>query len=459
MLIRSRREFMKATLRSVGALGALGSLGKFGEMNALASVSSNYRAMVCIFLAGGNDGHNTVIPISVPSLQEGYSLYLQGRQTLALPQASLQTIQNGGDTYGLHPLMPEMAALYNAGNAAVVANVGTLVKPINRATYLVNQNNLQDVPAQLFSHADQVNQWQTTVPNGGAYTGWGCLADDSLAAQNAGAAFSPLTSTSGCGLFCTGQNTYASTVPVGGASNLIGATDKNRLGAFQNMLAFDNGLKLVQAANTITNRGVGFSQALNAAIATAKINTVFPNSVLGNQLKTVAKIVSIQSALGINRQVFFCQLGGFDTHGAQIGNQDPLLQDLSQSVSALYTSLSQELGADKDVVTFTASEFGRTLQPNGNAGTDHAWGSHHFVVGTGVNSGGSLRGGQFWGQFPSLALGGNDDANGRGTLIPTTSVEQYAATLASWFGVTAQNLPTVVPYIGNFPSANLGFLG
>ena len=458
MLIRSRREFMKATLRTAGALGALGSLGKFGEMNALAApVNGGYRALVCIFLAGGNDGHNMVVPISVPSTGEGYSQYLQGRQTLALPQSSLQTIQNGGDTYGLHPNMPEMAALYNAGNAAIVANVGTLVKPIDRATYL--QNNQSDFPAQLYSHADQVNQWQTTVPNGSAFTGWGGLAEDTLAAQNAGAAFSPVTSTAGCGLFCTGQNTYASTVPVGGASNLIGATDSNRIAAYQNMLAFDNGLKLVQAANTIFNRGVGFSKALTAALGAAKINTSFPVSVLGQQLLTVAKIISIQGALGINRQVFFCQLGGFDTHGAQIGNQDPLLQDLSQSVSSFYTCLSQELGADKDVTTFTASEFGRTLQPNSSAGTDHAWGNHHFVIGTGANSGGSLHGGQFFGEFPSLVLGGSNDANGRGTLIPTTSVEQYAATIATWFGVTAQNLSTVVPYIGNFPTANLGFLG
>jgi len=449
---------MKTALRSVGAIGALGSLGKFGEMNALAgSVGANYKAMVCIFLAGGNDGHNMVIPISVPSIQEGYSLYLQGRQTLALPQSSLQTIQNGGDTYGLHPNMPEMAALYNAGNATVIANVGTLVKLIDRPTYLLN--NQSDFPSQLFSHSDQVNQWQTTVPNGSAFTGWGGVAEDSLAAQNAGAAFSPITSTSGCGLFCTGQNTYASTVPVGGASNLIGATDKNRIAAYQNMLAFDNGLKLVQAANTIFNRGVGFSQALNAALGAAKINTSFPVSTLGQQLLTVAKVISIQAALGINRQIFFCQLGGFDTHGAQIGTQDPLLQDLSQSVSALYTCLSQELGADKDVVTFTASEFGRTLQPNGNAGTDHAWGSHHFVIGTGAASGGSLQGGQFFGQFPSLVLGGDNDANGRGTLIPTTGVEQYAATLATWFGVAPKDLATVIPLIRNFTTTDLGFLG
>ena len=197
---------------------------------------------------------------------------------------------------------------------------------------------------------------------------------------------------------------------------------------------------------------MGFSQALNQAIGAAKINTLFPVSVLGQQLLTVAKVISIQSALGINRQVFFCQLGGFDTHGAQIGNQDPLLQDLSQSVNAFYTSLSQELGADKSVVTFTASEFGRTLQPNTAAGTDHAWGNHHFVIGSGV------QGGKFYGQFPLLSLGGSYDATTRGSLIPTTAVDQYGATLAQWFGVGPANLPAIFPNIANFSSSNLGFL-
>ncbi len=168
--------------------------------------------------------------------------------------------------------------------------------------------------------------------------------------------------------------------------------------------------------------------------------------------------MSIRGALGIGRQVFFCQLGGFDTHSAQQGTQDPLLQQLSQAVAAFYTA-TQEVGTDAVTTTFTASEFGRTLQPNGDAGTDHAWGSHHFVIGTGVKNGGSLHGGQIWGQFPSLALGGPNDANTRGTMVPTTSVDQYAATMARWFGVTPANIGSVFPYVGNFPTANVGFLG
>ena len=452
MLIKTRRDFMKAALTSVGALGAL---GKFGEMNALASTSAPYQALVCIYLAGGNDSNNMVIPIA--TAQQNYGLYAQGRQTLALPQAGLHAIQNGADTYGLHPLMPEMAALYTAGNAAILANVGMLVQPTTKQIF--QQNLLAQLPSQLFSHSDQTSQWQAAIPNGTASTGWGGRVEDNLLSHyNANAGFTPVTSTSGCGLFCTGQQTFAATVPVGGASLLQGATTASRLAAVQQLMTFDNGLKLVSAANANFNRGVGFSTTLTNALKTAKVNTVFPNTLIGLQLQTVAQIMSIRASLGIGRQIFFCQLGGFDTHGAQQPTQDPLLQQLSQAVATFYTA-TQEVGTDALTTTFTASEFGRTLQPNGSAGTDHAWGSHHFVIGTGVNGGGALRGGQIWGQFPSLALGGPDDANQRGTMVPTTSVDQYSATMAEWFGVTPANINSIFPYVANFPTANLGFLG
>lgn len=442
----SRREFLKAA-------GALGALGALGGAKGLASSPAGYQALVCIFLAGGNDSHNAVIPIN--TAKQSYSLYAQGRGGLALPQSSLLGISNGSDQYGLHPLMPEIQALYNAGNAAILANVGMLVKPITRQMYLANSQ--ANVPVQLFSHADQVNAWQSARPDGTATSGWGGLVEDQLQPYNNGAAFSPITSTSGCGLFCIGQQTFAATVPVGGASVLVGATTPNRLQAVQTLMSFDNGLKLVTAGNTNFLHGVGFSQALNAALATATVNTPFPATLIGQQLQTVAKVMSIRGALGIGRQVFFCQLGGFDTHSLQSGNQDPLLQQLSQAVNQFYLA-TQEVGTDGGTVTFTASEFGRTLQPNGNAGTDHAWGSHHFIVGTNAAKNGPLNGGQFYGQFPYLALGGQDDANSRGTLIPTTSVDQYAATLAQWFGLPASGVGGIFPYVGNFATANLGFL-
>jgi uncharacterized protein (DUF1501 family) len=451
MLIRTRRDFMKA---AIGSAGAIGALGKFGEMNALASPTAPYQALVCIFLAGGNDGNNLVVPIK--TAQQSYSLYAQGRQSLALPQSALLPIQNGADSYGFHPNMPEVQALYNNGNAAIITNVGMLVQPTTRAIFQSNNGAL--LPAQLFSHSDQVSQWQTAIPNGTANTGWGGRMEDSLLSQfNSAATFSPVTSTSGCGLFCTGAQTFAATVPVGGASLLQGATSSSRLAAVQQLMSFDNGLKLVQAANATFNRGVGFSTALNNALATAKVNTPFPATALGAQLQTVAQIMSVRAALGIGRQVFFCQLGGFDTHGSQSADQDPLLQQLSQAIGQFYLAL-QEVGTDKNTVTFTASEFGRTLQPNGNAGTDHAWGSNHIVIATNAASGGPLFGGKFYGQFPSLALSGADDANARGTFVPTTSVEQYAATMALWFGVPQASIPGMFPFVSNFATSNLGLL-
>jgi uncharacterized protein (DUF1501 family) len=333
-----------------------------------------------------------------------------------------------------------------------------LVQPTTPQIF--QSQNLAKLPAQLFSHSDQTSQWQAAIPNGAASTGWGGRVEDALLpVYNANATFTPMTSTTGCGLFCTGQQTFAATVPVGGASLLQGATTPSRLAAVQQLMTFDNGLKLVTAANANLARGVGFSTALNTALQSAQVNTVFPSTLIGQQLRTVARIMSIRGSLGIGRQVFFCQLGGFDTHGAQLGAQDPLLQQLSQAVAAFYTA-TQEVGADAVTTTFTASEFGRTLQPNGNAGTDHAWGSHHFVIGTGALNGGSLQGGRIWGQFPSLALGGPDDANTRGTMVPTTSVDQYAATMAQWFGVTDPNaIQQIFPYVKNFATANLGFLG
>jgi uncharacterized protein (DUF1501 family) len=448
MLIRSRRDFLRGALATAGGAAML---GKFGEMAAVAANPNNgvpYQALVCIFMAGGNDGHNTVYPVA--TVKQGYSLYQKNRATLALPLPSnANTIYNGGDSYGVHPKLTEIAALYQQGAAAVVANVGNLVQPITRAQY---NSPSAVVPGQLFSHADQVNQWQTAIPQGVATTGWGGRIEDLMGSANTGPAFSPITSTSGCGLFCSGQNVFPSSVPVGGASVLAGAYSAARLGAVNNLMQFDNGLTLVNAANQNYQRGVGFSQALNAAIASAKITRAFPGSLIGQQLLTVAKIISIQKVLGMNRQLFFCQLGSFDTHSDELNGQDQLLSQLSPAVSTFYAA-TQDLGVSNFVTTFTASEFGRTLQPNGNGGTDHAWGSHHFVVGGGV------QGGKFYGQFPSLAMGTDDDANSRGTLIPTTSIAQYAATLATWFGVDQPSLQSVCPNIGNFTVANLGFMG
>ncbi len=446
MLIRSRREFLRDAIRSVSVAGALGGLAKFGEMNAMAS-GSGYRALVCIYLAGGNDGHNTVVPIT--TAQQSYSLYQNARGALGIAQNSLLPINNGSDVYGLHPQLPEIQSLYEAGHAAVLANVGMLVQPITRAVY--NTNNSSILPNALFSHSDQASQWQSSIPTGLGSTGWGGRMADLLQSSNAGATFPAMTSTNGSSLFLTGQQSFAANVPTGSATPLNFGNSARQAG-LQQLLTFDNGLQLVQAANSTLGRGQSYANALSGALAGATLATQFPpGNPLAAQLQTVARIIKVRSALGLARQIFYCELGGFDTHGGQLGIQSALLQQLSQAVLAFYRA-TQELGVDQSVTTFTASEFGRTLTPN-SSGTDHAWGNHHFVMGTGV------KGGQFFGQFPSLSLGGDSDAYNTGTLIPTSSVDQYGATLAQWFGVGVASLPAIFPNIANFPSANLGIMG
>jgi uncharacterized protein (DUF1501 family) len=458
MIIRSRREFLRGSLRSVSALGAMSVLAKFGEMNAFASSPSGYQALVCIYLAGGNDGHNTVIPVS--TALQNYSLYQQNRSALALAQSSLHMIADGSDTYGLHPAMPEIQSLYNQGKAAILANVGNLVLPINRTAY--NSSNRAIVPNALFSHSDQTNQWQSALPNGIASSGWGGRIADQLQSQNNGALFPPISSMASCGLFCTGQQTYPATVPppnsgttdVTGMATLGGIKNApSTATGMQQLLSFDNGLQLVQAGNGVMMRGSAYANTLIGLLQMSTITTQFPaNNPLAAQLQTVANVMSVRNELGLSRQIFFCQIGSFDTHGDQLQTQGGLLQQLSQAIAAFYQA-TQELGIEQSVTTFTASEFGRTLTPSGNNGSDHAWGSHHFILGGGV------QGGKIYGSFPSLALGGDYDANARGTLIPTTAIAQYGATLAQWFGVSAANLPSIFPNIANFSSSNLGFLG
>jgi uncharacterized protein (DUF1501 family) len=260
-----------------------------------------------------------------------------------------------------------------------------------------------------------------------------------------------MTSTNGSSLFLTGSQSFAANVPLGTATPLNFGNSARQAG-LQQLLTFDNGLQLVQAANATLGRGQNYATALGAALAGATLATQFPaGNPLASQLQTVARIIKVRSALGLSRQIFYCELDGFDTHSSQLSIQTGLLQQLSQAVLAFYRA-TQELGVDRYVTTFTASEFGRALTPN-STGTDHAWGSHHFVIGTGV------KGGQFFGQFPSLTLGSENDATGTGALIPTSSVDQYGSTMAQWFGVGPGSLPAIFPNIGNFPTSNLGILG
>jgi uncharacterized protein (DUF1501 family) len=442
----NRRSFIRHA--SLAAAGNIAGLKPFGFLNAMAQSQSDYKALVCVFLMGGNDGNNMLVPFD----NKGYAQYAAARGPLTLTQGSL--LQLGSmPGFALHPSLSELRSLVDSGAAALVANVGTLDQPLTRAQYLSGSG----APNALFSHADQQQQWQGFLQSSGQVSGWaGRVADAYTSTFNPSATIPMITSVDGDTLFCDGFKSSPFSVAPGHLSSGAcdaGALCSMRLSAAQALLTFDNGLSLVQADNAIAANANRYSATLQDAVSTSQpLKTAFPaNNNLATQLQQVAQIMQVRNALSVSRQIFFCGLGGFDTHSSQLTTHAAMLQQLSQAVSAFYQA-TQELGIQQQVTTFSMSDFGRALQPNSNYGSDHAWGSHHFVLG------GAVRGANMYGTFPACILGGPDDADVNGRWIPTTSSAQYGATLASWFGVPISGLSAVFPTLGNFKAPTLGFL-
>jgi len=469
----------------------------FGMMSALAQKTDDkaksapeggeaYKALVLVYLSGGNDGNNMVIPNHSDASISNYAAYSAARslQGLAIPQAQLLPIsvpRMGGLTYGLNPNLGPLAAgginngiheLWGMGKMAIIPNCGTLIRPLTKAQY---QSTPSLRPYQLFSHSDQVTQSQTSISNAQSFTGWGGrVADRMHAASNPTGLLPMITSIAGAQLFTAGQTTLPLAInnantPLANVLNPAGFTNTGgaaRLTSFNQLRTYDLNSNYIAAASNVTNLAM---QANSALASTQEVTVTFPTTGIGLQLKQVARLIKERIDLNINRQIFYVQLGGFDTHTNQLANagQTGLLQQFSQAVRAFYDEMTTQ-GMQNDVTLFTLSDFGRTFVPAGTGaavGTDHAWGNHMFVIG------GSVMGGDFYGMngpngtpFPTLSVGTSapdDTDNGtgaRGRWIPTTSVDQYAATLARWYGLSQADQTAVFPNIGNFSSSNLGFL-
>lgn len=476
---------MAALATQMHHLGIISALAqKVDDAESTSPGGSDYKALVLVYWSGGNDGNNLIVPIHNDASVSNYAAYSAARasQGLALPQDSLLPItvpRINNLSYGLHPSLGPVTGginngiheLWAQGKFAAVTNVGTLVAPMTKAQY---QNNSVTKPYQLFSHSDQVAQSQTSVSNTTAFTGWGGrMSDRMTASSNPGGLLPMITSISGAQLFTAGQTTLPLAIADSNTSlaNVLNPTGfpataagNARRTAFNQLRAVDLDSNYIAAASHVTD----LAMQANAALAISQEVTVtFPNTSIGRQLKQIARLIKKRTDLNVNRQVFFCQLGSFDTHNNQLLGQANLLSQFSQAVRAFYDEMVVQ-GVSNDVTTFTLSDFNRTFNPAGSGGTvgsDHAWGNHMFVIG------GSVVGGDFYGMnttngtpFPTLTIGtaGPDDTNSgtgsRGRWIPTTSVEQYAATLARWYGLAPADQTAVFPNIGNFATSNLGFL-
>ena len=446
----SRRE----VLSGLSLIGLSAGLSR----RALATTDTgDYRALVCVFLYGGNDANNMVVPVDAR-----YTDYATARRQptdggLALPLEQLLPLApaSGSAQYGFHPSMPELEQLWNDGALGVVFNVGTLVAPTSKADDAAGR---VPRPESLMSHQDQQNQWQTSLPDRPSRTGWGGRLADQLPASS----LPPLVSVAGNVLFALGERSHPLAVPLAGGATfgLSGFDSSAGSRALRSAMDILRGLDLdnalVKSVAGETAAAFAASGALAPVLAGtgSTIDALFGDqpSVLGRQLLQVSRIIQARSVLGASRQIFFVSLGGFDTHNDQLNRQAPLLAEVSAALSAFYAATAQ-LGVASQVTTFTLSDFGRTLAPASGGGSDHAWGNHQLVLG------GAVVGRQTYGTFPALALGGPDDFTAQGRWIPTISTDQYAATLARWFGVAPGDLASVLPNVGRFASDDLGFLG
>lgn len=442
----TRRHFLKASCAAMTSTTLFSSLGQLAIFNSAAAQSlapgEDYRALVCVLLAGGNDSFNMLVPYSA----DEYGEYAGIRADLALEQSSLLPLSydDGGRTFALHGGMPELRTLFDNGDAALLANIGTLVEPVSLEEL---QAGTAKAPLGLYSHADQIDQWQTSVPDQRTATGWAGRMADLLESGNDDSRVSMNISLGGSNIFQAGNQAVEYSVTVEGAPVIESCQGQDYFGElcstavdslmslrYRNLIeqAYADKFRDARATNRLFNEALAAGQPLT---------TSFSENPLSGQLEMVAKTIAARQSLGHRRQTFFVTLGGWDHHDEVLDAQAEMLPWVSQGLAEFYAA-TQELGLAANVTTFTISDFGRTLTSNGQ-GSDHGWGGNQIVVGGAVN------GARLYGQYPQL-YAGNPLDTGRGRLIPTTPTDLLFAELALWFGVDRSELPGVLPNLGRF---------
>ncbi len=448
----NRREFLKKTGAGAAAAATFAAYpgAAFSQIIGTSAPFPDYKALVCVFLFGGNDSYNMLVPRS----NAEYNVYAASRQNMALLQGDLLAINpltpDGAD-YGLHPMMSDIQTLFESNRAAFVSNTGPLVEPTTKDQY---QNKSVLLPPQLFSHNDQQDQWSSLRGVAQSKTGWAGRLADLIRMNVADQQMATNASLFGSTLFQSADETVAYVMGNSGPIPFTGFDDtaggQAQRAAFEQIINANYGSIYERGFAEVQRRAVASADLIGDALAGAPVlNTVFPNSQLGRQLSTVAQLIAVRDQLQMQRQIFFVATGGFDSHDDQLANQPGLLGGISESMAAFYNA-TVELGVSDMVTSFTQSDFGRTLTSNGD-GTDHAWGGNQLVIGDAV------AGREMYGAYPILEINGPDDVGG-GRIIPTTSADQYAATLSKWFGIPDADLASVAPNIDNFVQRDLGFL-
>jgi uncharacterized protein (DUF1501 family) len=443
-----RRRFLSQA--GLGATAAL--LGSSLPRAASAAPFTDYKALVSVFLFGGNDAFNMVVPRSVAE----HGIYARSRQNLAIARdvlLPLAPLTSDGAQYGLHPAMAPLAARFASGQLAVVANMGPLVQPVTRDQVLARSVPL---PPQLFSHNDQQEQWHTLAGQRGLRTGWAGRAADAIAADTTTQTLPVNVSLTGTTSFQISESGAPYNIGTDGASAHFVLTSPQaafyaeRRAMFERLLAARSDSAITRSFSAVHARSLRLADTVSAALAAAvPLRTSFPTTSLGAQLAMVARLIAVRDRLQMQRQVFMVAAGGYDTHDNQNTDQPRLFGELAAALAAFQTAL-EELAVAPSVVTFTQSDFGRTLTSNGD-GTDHGWGSHQLVLGAPV------RGREIYGTMPRLEIGGPDDIGG-GRIVPTLAVDQYAATLLRWFGLTPAQVDAVAPNLRNFATREIGFV-